>query len=205
MKKKMAVIGGSAAGHEIAYKMREAMDVTLIDPKTYWEVPMALLRLLVQPDALPARMVFKDFLPGVRHVKGKAVRMSDHDVTVDVGGDRDVVALDYASIATGSRYLDPLIKAENTTDRERADEIAGAHSQLAAARNVVVGGGPVGVEVAAEIRETFPATAVTLVHAHGKVLDHAPSRFGGWAQTSLKKAGVTIVLNDMVVSPQIGN
>ncbi|MCC2654524.1 MAG: hypothetical protein K0Q60_4690, partial [Microvirga sp.] len=55
-KKRLAVIGGGMAGHVIAHAMQDTMNVSLIDPKTYVEVPMAVPRLLVEPDALPARI-----------------------------------------------------------------------------------------------------------------------------------------------------
>ncbi|MBA5638682.1 hypothetical protein H3H37_16600 [Duganella sp. LX20W] len=69
LKKKLVVIGGGSAGHKIAYLLQDTLDVTLVDPKTYFEVPMALPRLLVEPNALSAQIRYQDFLPGVRHVQ----------------------------------------------------------------------------------------------------------------------------------------
>jgi NADH dehydrogenase FAD-containing subunit len=73
-KKSVLVIGGGAAGHQIAYQLRDLADVTLVDPKTYWEVPMAVPRLLVEPDSLAARMRYDSFLGAANHVQGKVMR-----------------------------------------------------------------------------------------------------------------------------------
>lgn len=128
MAKRLVVIGGGMAGHQIAYTMQDTMEVTLIDPKTYVEVPMAIPRLLVEPDALPARIPFTDFLGAATLVRGHATAMADQAVEVTtVDGKKQLVPFDYAVIASGSRYADPLIKAAAGTETERRAEIAAAH------------------------------------------------------------------------------
>ncbi|MET3762232.1 FAD-dependent oxidoreductase [Sphingomonas sp. UYEF23] len=202
--KTLVVIGGGAAGHQIAHNLMDVMNVTLIDPKTYWEVPMALPRLLVEPGALPARMEFAEFLPRARIVQARAIGIADHSVEVASATGSETIAFDYAVIATGSRYLDPLIKAEKATIGERSAEIAAAHARLKAAKHVViVGGGPVGVEVAAELSETFPDLKITLVHSASKLLDNGPSRFAAWSEKDLRNRGVKLVLGDSVISPEM--
>lgn len=206
VKKKILVMGGGATGHQIAYQLRDTADVTLVDPKTYWEVPMAVPRLLVEPDSLPARLRFDSFLAGAAHVQGKVVKLAEGAATVALeNGTQQVLPFDYAVIATGSRTIDPLIKAQAKTESERAAEIAAMNTRLRAARAVVVaGGGPVGVETAAELAETFPHMKVTLVHGADRLLERAPSKFPAWAEKTLKAHGVTLVLNEMVSAPGLG-
>ena len=203
-KQKLVVIGGGAAGHQIAYGLRDIMEVTLVDPKTYWEVPMALPRLLVEPNALPARLSYASFLASVRHVQGRAISISEKEVVVDLGVTQEKVDFDYAVLATGSSYVDSLIKADVATEKLRSAQIEEAHARIRRARNVVVaGGGPVGVETAAELRETFPELRVTLIHGEPKLLDNAPSRFGAWAADTLRHMGVEVHLNDLVIDPKL--
>jgi apoptosis-inducing factor 2 len=78
--RRLVIIGGGMAGHLIAHAMQSSMKVTLIDPKTYVEVPMAVPRLLVEPEALPARIPYADFLPNVRLVRGQATAIADSSV-----------------------------------------------------------------------------------------------------------------------------
>lgn len=206
-KKTVLVIGGGAAGHQIAYRLQKESDVVLVEPKTYWEVPMALPRLLVAPDALPARLRYDSFLGEARHLQGKVTALEDGRATVALnhGGEREVV-WDYAVIASGSVTMDPLIKAQALSEAERAAEIAAMNGRLRHAASVVIaGGGPVGVETAAELREAFPNLSVTLVHAGEKLLGHAPAgKFPGWAEKALRARGVSIVLGDRVTSPPPG-
>lgn len=202
----LAVIGGGMAGHLIAHAMQGTMDVTLIDPKTYVEVPMAAPRLLVEPEALPARIPYTDFLHKVRLIRGRAAAMSDHSVEVtEANGSRSTVPFDYAVIATGSRYIDPLIKAAASTEAERRAEIVAAHQVFRTTKRLlIVGGGPVGVEIAGEFVESFPAVRITIIERGGKLLQAAPSKFGGWAQSFLSKHGVQTIFNDQLIDPPIG-
>jgi len=204
--RQLAVIGGGVAGHKIAFAMRETMAVTLIDPKTYFEIPMAFPRLLVEPDALRARLPYRDFLSGARHIQGHATAIADGALTVALhNGCNEHLAFDHAVIAVGSRYCDPLIKAEAPTEKERADEIIAAHTHIKKARSVVIaGGGAVGIEVAGELVETLPMVKVTLVHAGPKLLEIAPTKFSGWAMAFLRSRHVECVLGDPVVSPAVG-
>lgn len=205
IKKKLVVIGGGSAGHKIAYLLQDALDVTLVDPKNYLEVPMALPRLLVEPNALPAQMLYSDFLPRASHLQGRAVSIAAHRLEVETATERVTVPFDIAVIATGSRYIDPLIKADLPDDQDRRAQIVDAHARLKSARSVVIaGGGPVGVEIAAELRESFPHLDVTLVHAAGKLLEAAPSNFGGWALERLHSVGAKVCLNDPVIQPAPG-
>ena len=203
---RLVVIGGGMAGHLIAHEMQSSMQVTLIDPKAYVEVPMAVPRLLVEPEALAARIPYADFLPNVRRIRGHATAIADDSVEVTVpDGSVESVPFDYSVIATGSRYVDPLIKAAAGTEAERHAEIVAAHRSYRTTRNVlIVGGGPVGVEIAAEFVESFPAVKVAIIEMGGKLLEAAPSKFGGWAQSFLREHGVEIILNDHVVDPPIG-
>ncbi|HJV02740.1 MAG TPA: FAD-dependent oxidoreductase [Burkholderiaceae bacterium] len=204
-KKKLVVIGGGAAGHKIAYLLQDLLDVTLVDPKTYFEVPMALPRLLVEPGALPAQMRYQDFLSSVRHVQGRAASISVRSVVVDTSTGSETIPFDYAVVATGSRHVDPLIKADVAGEGGRRSQIVAAHERLKTARHVVVaGGGPVGVEIAAELCESFPRLSVTLMHGTGQLLENAPAKFGEWALDKLIAMGANVLLDDPVTQPAIG-
>ncbi|WOA52536.1 NAD(P)/FAD-dependent oxidoreductase [Dickeya solani] len=205
-KKSVLVIGGGAAGHQIAYQLRDAANVTLVDPKTYWEVPMAVPRLLVDPDGLAARIPYDSFLGMAQHIQGKVVMLTDHSARVALAdGREDTVSFDYAVIATGSAYIDPLIKARAPLGVGRAAEIKSMNKRLREASAVVVaGGGPVGIEIAAELCEAFPGLAIALVHSGKSILNNAPDKFPRWAEKDLRAKGVKFALDDRVVSPAPG-
>lgn len=82
---------------------------------------------------------------------------------------------DYLVVATGLRRVWPVVP--QSLRREEYLREAGAH--IAAVRTahagvVVVGGGAVGIEMAAELKLVQPATRVTLVHSRDRLLSAEP-------------------------------
>lgn len=57
---------------------------------------------------------------------------------------------------------------------------------------MVVGGGPSGVEAAAEVATTFAGKSITLVHPLSRLLSNAPPKAGTLAQRFLEKLGVKV-------------
>jgi len=81
----------------------------------------------------------------------------------------------------------------------RADHLHQYHDIVAAAKRVlIVGGGTVGVELAAEIVEKFKTKEVCIVHCRPKLMDRSPSNARSYAETFFLRNGVTLLLNDRV-------
>lgn len=111
---------------------------------------------------------------------------------------------DWVLFASGSGYAAP-IKAE-------PGEVGGAAARRASYRAVttrleaahsvvVVGGGTVGVEMAAEVAARYgPRKHVTLVASSPRLLERMPPKAGRLAAEWLQAAGVTVVLGERVAS-----
>jgi pyruvate/2-oxoglutarate dehydrogenase complex dihydrolipoamide dehydrogenase (E3) component len=90
--------------------------------------------------------------------RGTVIR--DRAISVDPGGvtlasGRRVEA-DYLVLATGSNYAYPA-KPKGDSTREALDDLRQGHKELADAERVLIlGAGPVGVELAGEIKEVWP-------------------------------------------------
>jgi NADH dehydrogenase FAD-containing subunit len=112
-----------------------------------------------------------------RVVVGKAVRVDTAERQVVLAtGER--LPYDVLVIATGADYPEPARFTGSTTE-EAAKAFAAHQEKIAAARHVlVVGGGPSGVELSAEIRLARPDARVTLAHS-GPALLHATG--SAWA------------------------
>jgi apoptosis-inducing factor 2 len=132
---------------------------------------------------------------GKKDGKKKAVK------SVDLSDGRKLSA-DYVVLATGSSYAFPIkaIHDRASTVEERRNDLLDAHKVLEAAPSVlIIGGGTVGVELAAEIVGVWGrAKAVTLITPHNRLLERMPLRAGKLAADWLKRKGVRVILNDRV-------
>ena len=111
-------------------------------------------------------------VPGARFVRGAAVGADETRVSVRTERGVETVAYDYLVIACGCSYPAPIREAVDAADQTRARRlarIASAEATLGGAGAVlVVGGGAVGVEVAAELATSGPRS-VTLATARARI------------------------------------
>jgi len=157
--KHVVIFGGGVAGVQLAKQLSEAVKVTLVDANDYFEVPMAAPRNLVRPSfAEQSIITYAQALSSVTVVRGALVEMgalSGRVVTSD--GREAVIGGDVNVLSTGSLFASSLMRAQGTTARERMRFYGQYQQAIAAAHRVlIVGGGPIGVEIAGEISESHP-------------------------------------------------
>jgi NADH dehydrogenase FAD-containing subunit len=189
----VVVIGGGYGGITAAKALDEVADVTLVEPREAFFHNVAALRGLVKPEWLPGIFIpYGGLLERGRVIQDRAVVVDGS--TVDLASGEQIRA-DYVVIATGSRYPYPAksgdVRTEDAHRRYRS-----THDQLDRASSVVlVGAGPVGIELAGEIHDVWPDTAITLVDA---VDDLLGGRFNQALRDELRRQlleiGVTLVL-----------
>jgi NADH dehydrogenase FAD-containing subunit len=163
------VVGGGYGGAKVAKALDDVAEVTLVDPSEAFHHNVASLRALVQPDWLD-RIFFpyEHLLSNGRFVLDRAVEVEGRRVTLGSG---ERLEPDYLVLATGSSYPFPAKSDEPSTERAR-DLYRGAHSVLAeAGRVLIVGAGPAGLELAGEIKATFPHKDVTVADVAEDVLE----------------------------------
>ena len=190
--KKIVIVGGGVAGHLIAHALQHEAEVILVDPRDHLEIPMAAPRLLVEPAGADAALVPYDaFLPDVRHVADRAVRIGEHRVELTSA---EALEADFIVIATGRRYRSPLVKPSSGTRARRRAQLDDVAARLAESQRVlVVGGGPVGVEVAGELAEAKVRTV--LAHEGDRLLPGVRSAAQHKARSWLGALGVEVLLN----------
>jgi apoptosis-inducing factor 2 len=164
----VAVIGGGYGGIKAAKQLDDVADVVLVEPKDTFEHNVAALRALVDPSWLPRIFLpYHGLLTHGRVVRDRAVKVESGQVTLGSG---EIIAADYIVLATGSAYPFPA-KAGTSTAAEAHDLVRAAHAALrSAARVLLVGAGPVGVELAGEIKAVWPGKLVTLLDVADDVL-----------------------------------
>jgi NADH dehydrogenase FAD-containing subunit len=195
------VIGGGYAGVRLAKRLDATAQVTLVDRKEVFFHRIASLRAGVRSEWTTTPFIPYDrLLRSGRLVVGKAVRVDAAERQVVLGtGER--LPYDVLVIATGADYPEPA-RFTGTTVEEAGKSFAGHQSKIASAGHVlVVGGGPSGVELSAEIRLARPDARVTLAHA-GPALLHSTgsTRAGRKARAWLESHDVRVRL-DSFMSP----
>lgn len=199
MSRKVAVIGGGYGGSAVAKALDAEADVVLIDPRDAFANAAGALRALTRPDWAGNMFFPYDTLL----TRGTVIR--DRAVSADPGGvtlasGRRVEA-DYLVLATGSSYAYPA-KPESDSTGEALDDLHRTHKELAGADRVLItGAGPVGLELAGEIKEVWPHKQVTIVDPAGDVLPGFEDEMRQDLRRQLGELGVRLRLGTALTAP----
>jgi NADH dehydrogenase FAD-containing subunit len=164
----VAVIGGGYAGVSTAKALDDVADVVLVEPKDAFVHNVAALRALVDPAWLPRiYLPYDRLLRNGRVIRDRAAKVDDGSVVLGSGAQ---LAADYIVLATGSAYPFPA-KSDTESTAAAHDRVRAAHAALAdAGRVLLIGAGPVGIELAGEIKAVWPGKHVTLLDMADDVL-----------------------------------
>lgn len=197
---RVVVVGGGFAGASAAYALQDEADVTMVDAKPYFEYTPSVPRALV--DEAAARRIqvphaaYLGRAATVLHARAAALDADGRRVLLEGGGG---VAFDYAVLATGTDYEAPFKDDGRVVLAHRLDGLAEASARVRAAGSVmVVGGGPTGVEAAAEIAGAYPDKRVTVVHSGPRLLHRCPEGASAYARAHLEALGVRVLAGDRV-------
>lgn len=190
--KKIVIVGGGYAGHELAKALDAVADVTLIEQREAFVQAPATIRALVAPALLDQIILPYDrLLQAGQVVRGRAVSITQTAVTLENG---DTYPADYIVIATGSSYTAPFKPAgDSIADFRKAHADISAQVDKAQAITIV-GAGPVGTELAGEIATARPEKSVTLVSADQTLFPMYPAALGAQIGRKLDRLGVRVIL-----------
>ncbi|UQU62855.1 FAD-dependent oxidoreductase [Couchioplanes caeruleus] len=166
----VAVVGGGYGGTLVAKELDAVADVVLIDPREAFVNAAASLRALTRPEWAPhAFFPLRTLLERGRVIRDRVVSVDPDGVTLSSGAR---VRADYLVLATGSGYPYPAKPRAGATDvAQQLDDLRETHKELAGAgRVLIVGGGPVGLELAGEVRDAWPDKHVTVVDRGDRLL-----------------------------------
>lgn len=161
MARTVAVIGGGYGGAAVAKALDQETEVVLVEPKDAFVHSAGALRALVRPDwAENIFFPYDRLLRRGRVVRERAASVDPDGVTLTSGGRIDA---DFLVLATGSDYAFPA-KTETDSAAEALRRLRVAHDELAGAERVlIVGAGPVGLELAGEIRAVWPGKRIVVI------------------------------------------
>lgn len=164
----VVVIGGGYGGAAVAKALDAVADVVLVEPKDAFVHAAGSLRALVRPDwAENIFFPYDSLLARGRVVRDRAASVDPSGVTLESG---ERLAADHIVLATGSDYPFPA-KPETDSTALALARLRDTHDELARAERVLVtGAGPVGLELAGEIKAVWPDKSVTIVDPAPEVM-----------------------------------
>ncbi|KAH9303071.1 hypothetical protein KI387_014654 [Taxus chinensis] len=190
-KKRVVVVGGGIAGANTVRALENYADVTLIDPKEYFEIPWAKLRCTVEPKFGERSMfLHSEYLKKATLIMS-AVTGATQDAVITASGKQ--VKYDYLVLATGTPYAGPPSKAQ------RIKHYQADNQKIKNAKTVlIIGGGPTGVELAGEIAVDFPEKKVILLHSGSRLLEFVGEKASRKTLAWLNAKNVKVHLNERI-------
>ena len=202
--RRVVVVGGGIAGMACAKELDATCEVTVVERSTHYHIPMPSTRAVVD-----ATYAWQQFVP-LKHAlkKGKVLDNAATGMLLTEPTQPKVLCADGACldadavvIAIGARYMFP---GEDDFSKPVGDRFKAYRAECAkldANKSVlVVGGGPAGCELAAELK-CFGEHDVTLVHSGTSLCSSqrgARPELGERCAAALKDLGIAVILDDRV-------
>ena len=199
---RIIILGGGFCGSLIAKNLdtKKNIEVVLIDKKEYFEYSPSLWKLLINKENYKKYTVpFTQFLRHTRLITTSTLRVTPHFVETEA----EKLTYDYLVISTGIEYP---IYLENTTNvitvKSGVDVVKNNEKITEAKTIVVIGGGLIGTEVAAELVTKYPEKHILLVHPHNRLLERNKMNVSNFARRFLESHGISLLMGEKVIDHQ---
>jgi len=200
---KLVIIGGGFCGSLCAKKLENKFEAVLIDKNDYFEFIPAVPRVLVKEKDIPKiRVCHSNYLKNTKILLGEVNKINNKFVLVKKDKKYEKINYDYLIIAAGSRYAP--FKANNALAATRSSDLKKYSEKINKAGEIlIIGGGLVGVEMAAEL-VTKTNKKVTIVHANDRLIERNSLKASEYAKKFLESRGCKIILNERIRKPKEG-
>ena len=230
MPTRIVIIGGGAAGINTAQTLAKNLepsdntDVVLLEKSSYFYHVVGAPRAFVDAKYTSKMFIpYENAIPSyavkfVQIIRGVAIGLSVnpnevlyHAIDSDdrEGNVTEKLEFDYLVLATGSTYSVP-IKPDiqdfaRSVVETKLQEVR-VHIEKVE-KIVVVGGGAVGCEVAAEIKSKWPDKSVMIVEANERLVsgNNLNDKFYAKLNSSLNKLGVKVIRGERLMERLCGN
>jgi apoptosis-inducing factor 2 len=143
---KVLVIGGGYSGTAIAKLLDRDFDVTLIEKQETFFHNLGALRAAVKPNWLDKIFIpYDGLLKRGKVLHSLVTEVTPDKIQLDTG---ETLGFDYLVLATGSSYPFPGKMSASDVEGSKQSILHLSEKIRAAQQVLIVGGGPVGVEIA---------------------------------------------------------
>lgn len=177
-KKQIVVVGGGMGGADAARRIKgnKNFDVTIVNPYEFQVYKIASLRSTVEAgdDSSKSLIPLAGACDKLVVAKVTSIDSKENKLTLSTGVD---LPYDVLLLASGSQNAGPTYEGKDgSTLAEAKKYYADTKDTIAAAKKIVIiGGGPVGVELAAEIREKYSTgKSLTIVTRPNTLINTKP-------------------------------
>ena len=193
--KEVVIVGGGFVGSNVAKKLENNFNVTLIDSKKYFEFTPSIIKTIANPKFLKKiRVFYKGYLKKSKVILGKV--SSVHENHVLVGNKK--FNFDYLILASGSYYESP-VKKRNVSSLSEIKDFKKINSKIKSSKKIaVIGGGVVGVELTSELITKFPQKEISLFTLSKKIIERNNKKSQERAKNFLLKKGANLFFGENV-------
>jgi NADH dehydrogenase FAD-containing subunit len=195
---KVIIIGGGYGGTAVAKALDKNFDVTLIEKREQFFHNVGLLRA-----AVDARWLQKLYIP-YNHllINGQIVNSKVEEATPEevVLEDGRRLKFDFLILATGgSSPFSANMASDKVADSGVKVQLVNEH--IAKAKSILlIGAGPVGIELAGEIASRYPGKPVTLIDPGDRLMPAFHPQLGKRLYLGLQKLGVKILFGEKLAN-----
>ena len=199
----LVVVGGGQAGLGAAVALSKSrpsnvpVEITLVDPKDYFEVRWATLRAFFDSEIRKEmQATYESMLPkhSIVHTRARVTAVSKTSLTLNNGA---TIKFDVCLISIGASCPVPGVDPNAYDPTARRTQLAEAGEALMNKSVLVIGGGTLGCEVAGEL--IGPARTeghrIGIVHGRGELCSEMRAGGRKAVERKLRELGVSLTLN----------
>jgi len=199
----VVIVGGGAAGRDCANALDDYCNVVLIDRTPFFFYNVGALRACVEPGFLENIIIPYDrLLTNGNFMQGEVVKITDKEIFLH--GSDVSIPYDYLIVATGSAYAFPF-KVQRSNRKTLEETYANLQNEIKEASQIlIIGGGPVGIELAGEILDIHPKKNITLLHSQKMLLNEKlPEKLRASLASELAEIGCKLELGERAKTEDI--
>lgn len=202
MSETVVIIGGGYGGIAAAKELDDVADVVLVEPRDTFVHNAAALRGVVDATWIDRIFIpYDQLLRRGRVVRDRAAEVTQDGVRLASG---QWIAADYLIVATGSSSPFPAKPDTDDSETTRARMRSVQHNLEGSDDILLLGGGPIGLELSGEIMSAWPDKRVTIVDPAPVLLPAFPKEFQGEVRRQLDSLGVTVLSGTRLVREPSG-